>query len=81
MLASSRVSVTVVLFVIEFVFSYIICCIWSLLSVLDTVGRGLGWAEGSTSSVIFARWGECGRRHSAVSCAKMAEPIDLSFGF
>ena len=69
------------LYVIEFVFNYIICCIWSLLSVLDTVGRGFGWAEGSTSSVMFARWGEYARRHSAVSCAKMAEPIDLSFVF
>ena len=44
------------------------------------LGHGLGWAEGSTSSIIFARWRQCTRRQSAVSCAKMAEPIDLPVG-
>ena len=44
------------------------------------MGCGLGWAEGSTSSIIFARWRQCTRRHSAVSCTKMAELIDLPFG-
>jgi len=44
------------------------------------LGCGLGWAEGSTSSIVFARWRQCTRRHSAVCCAKMAELIDLPFG-
>jgi len=29
---------------------------------------------------VFARWRQCARRHSAVSCAKTADPIDLPFG-
>jgi len=33
-----------------------------------------------TISIIFVRWRQCTRRHSAVSCAKTAEPIDLPFG-
>jgi len=33
-----------------------------------------------TSSIIFARWRQCAQRHSAMSCAKMADPIDLLFG-
>jgi len=43
-------------------------------------GCGLAWAEGSTSSVVFARWRQCIRRHSTACCAKTAEPIDLTFG-
>jgi len=41
------------------------------------LGCGLGWAERSTSSIVFARWHQCTRRHSAVSCVKTSEPIDL----
>jgi len=33
-----------------------------------------------TSSIAFARWHQRARRHSAVICAKTAEPIDLPFG-
>jgi len=33
-----------------------------------------------TISVVFPRWRQCTRRHSAVSSAKTAEPIDLPFG-
>jgi len=33
-----------------------------------------------TSSIVFAGWRQCAPRHSTVSCAKTAEPIDLSFG-
>jgi len=47
-----------------------ICCL----------GCGLGWAKRSTSWTVFARWRQCSRRHSAVSCAKTAEPIHLPFG-
>jgi len=31
-------------------------------------------------SIVFARWRQSTQRHSAVSCAKMAELIDLLFG-
>jgi len=31
-------------------------------------------------SIVFARWCQRTWRHSAVSCAKTAEPIDLPFG-
>jgi len=41
---------------------------------------GLGWAEGSTNSIVFVRWHQCTRRHSTLSCAKTAELIDLPFG-
>ena len=37
---------------------------------------GLGWAEASTSSIIFASWRQCTQRHSV----KTAEPINLPFG-
>ena len=30
-----------------------------------------------TISIIFARWRQCTQRYSAVSCAKMAEPISV----
>jgi len=33
-----------------------------------------------TCSVLFARWRQCAWQHSALSCAKMAESIDLLFG-
>ena len=33
-----------------------------------------------TSSVVFARLRQFVRRHSAVSCVKMGEPIDLPLG-
>ena len=36
-----------------------------------------GWAEGSESSIVFARVRQYARRHSAMICAKMAQPIDL----
>ena len=29
-----------------------------------------------TVLIVFARWRQCTQRHSAMSCAKMAEPID-----
>jgi len=57
------------------------------------LGRGLRWAEGSIGLILFARRRQCAqfqsyslgginatRRHSPVSCAKAAEPIDLPFG-
>jgi len=44
------------------------------------LGCGLAWAKGSTSSIVFARLHQCACRHSVVSCAKVAEPIDLPFG-
>ena len=31
-------------------------------------------------SMLFARWHQCTRRYSAISCAKTAEPINLPFG-
>jgi len=46
----------------------------------DPLSCRLGWAEGSTSSIVFARWRQCTRRYSAESCAKTAEPIVLPFG-
>jgi len=46
---------------------------WSI-SHLDC---GLGWAQWSTSSVVFARLRKCA---SAMSCVKMAEPFDFPFG-
>jgi len=33
-----------------------------------------------TISIVFARWRQRTRRHSVVSCAETAEPIDLPFG-
>ena len=33
-----------------------------------------------TSSIVCARCRQFARRHPAVSCAEMAEPIDLPFG-
>ena len=44
---------------------------------ISHLGCGLGGAKGSTCSVVLARWCQCAQRHSAVSCAKTAEPIDL----
>jgi len=44
------------------------------------LGCGLGWAKESTSSIVFSRLRQCPRRHSTVSCTKMAELIDLPFG-
>jgi len=41
------------------------------------LGCGYRWADGNTSSFLFASWRQCARRHSAVSCAKMAVPIDI----
>jgi len=43
------------------------------------LGSGLRWAEGSRSSIVFARWRQCTWRHCCVLC-KTAEPIDLPFG-
>jgi len=44
------------------------------------LGCGLHWAEACTRSVIFAKWRQSAPRHSSMSCAKMAQPIDLPFG-
>ena len=33
-----------------------------------------------TILIVFARWRQCTRRHSAVNCARTTEPIDLPFG-
>jgi len=33
------------------------------------------WAEGSTSSIVFARWRQCAQRHSAVSCATRVQEL------
>ena len=39
------------------------------------LGCGLGWAKGSTSSIVFARWRQCARRQSAASCAKLGSHV------
>jgi len=57
------------------------------------LGCELGWAEGSTSSIVFARWwrqyaqfqsyspgGANVPNNTAMSCATMVKPIDLPFG-
>jgi len=39
------------------------CLPWAVQKQLNrsicNLGCGLGWAEGSTSSIIFAKWGQC----------------------
>jgi len=59
------------------------CAVQNRLNrLIYRLGYGLGWAQGSTSSIIFARWCQCARQHSA--CKKRlnrtTEPIDLPFG-
>jgi len=47
---------------------------------ISHLGCGIWWAKESTNSIVFARLRQCARRCSAMSCAKMAESINLSFG-
>jgi len=45
-----------------------------------TNGRPKRLHRHRTCLIVFTRWRQFARRHSAASCSKMAEPIDLPFG-